>query len=473
MRKLLPLLALLAVPAAAQAAVVKPAAGMPDVKQWQLSNGLKVIFLAEHKAPVVTVQVFYHVGGKDEPADKRGMAHMFEHMMFKGSKRVQPEQHARFIDSVGGNENAFTADDLTGYHDTVPPAALAFTMQLEAERMRNLVLTQKTINSEREVVKEELRVRLENNPVMKALDKVMHLAYTVHPYRQSPIGEKKMLDSVTVADCQKFYDAFYRPNNATLIVVGDTDEATVRKLATEHFGSLEAGSDGTRPSVALQEPDQKDLREATLAIPVQLPVVVGSYHIPSGASEDMYPLEVLQQILSSGESSRLYQRLVRKDKLAVAAGGFVFDHEDPGLFLTYAAYLPNMDATKVKASLADEIAKMVSTPVDAKDLVKARNQLAARAVFERERVSQIATQIGIGGIVAHDPLHAFTAPAKYDAVTAADVQRVAQKYLVTTNHSLVTLQPAAATPPKPPAAKPQATPAPSTPPAGQKKGGAK
>jgi zinc protease len=472
MRKLLPLLALLALPAAAQAAADKPTAS-PDVKQWQLGNGLKVIFVADHKAPVVTVQVFYHVGGKDEPADKRGMAHMFEHMMFKGSKRVQPEQHARFIDSVGGNENAFTADDLTGYHDTVPPAALAFTMQLEAERMRNLVLTQKTINSEREVVKEELRVRLENNPVMKALDKVMHLAYTVHPYRQSPIGEKKMLDSVTVADCQKFYDAFYRPNNATLIVVGDTDEASVRKLATEHFGSLEAGPDGTRPSVALQEPDQKDLREATLAIPVQLPVVVGSYHIPAGASEDLYALEVLQQILSSGESSRMYQRLVRKDKLAVAAGGFVFDHEDPGLFLTYAAFLPNMDAIKVKASLADEIAKVVAQPVDEKELAKARNQLAARAVFERERVSQIATQIGIGGIVAHDPLHAFTAPAKYDAITAADVQRVAQKYLVTTNHSLVTLQPAAAKPAV--AAKPQPAPAP-TPaatPASMKKGGAK
>ena len=139
------------------------------MKQWELPNGLKVIFVPDHKAPVVTVQVFYHAGGKDEPADKRGIAHMFEHMMFKGSTHVPPEEHARFIELVGGENNAFTQDDATGYHDTVPPSALDFTMKLEAERMRNLKLTQKTIDSERQVVEEELRLRVENNPVGKAL----------------------------------------------------------------------------------------------------------------------------------------------------------------------------------------------------------------------------------------------------------------------------------------------------------------
>ncbi len=417
--------------------------GKPEVKQWQLDNGLKVLFLAEHKAPVVTVQVFYRTGGKDEPSDKRGIAHMFEHMMFKGSKFVSPEQHARFIDSVGGNENAFTSDDVTGYHNTVPPAALDFTLQLEAERMRNLVLIQKTIDSEREVVKEELRVRLENNPVMKALDKVMHMAYMTHPYMQSPIGEKKMLDTVTVGDCQKFYDTYYQPNNAVLIVVGDTDEATVKELAQRHFGKLAKAPEPPRPAAAKQEPEQKELREATLTLPVQLPVVVGAYHIPKGSSDDMYALEVLQQILASGESSRMYQRLVRKDKSAVAAGGFVFSHEDPGLFLTFAAYLPGGDAASVKAALADELLKVTQKPVDAKELAKAKNQLAARAVFRRERVSGLATQMGVDWVVAGDSQRAFNAAAKYDAVTAADVQKVAQKYLVNTNQSLVTLNPEA------------------------------
>ncbi|MGZ4679726.1 MAG: M16 family metallopeptidase [Ilumatobacteraceae bacterium] len=448
-------------------AVAATKTATPDVKSWQLPNKLRVVFVPDHKAPVVTVQVFYHAGGKDEPADKRGIAHMFEHMMFKGSKFVRPEEHARFIDAVGGNENAFTQDDATGYHDTIPPAALDFTLKLEAERMRNLELTQKTIDSEREVVKEELRVRLENNPVMKALDKVLHLAYTVHPYRQFPIGEKKMLDSVTVEDCKKFYDTYYRPNNATLIVVGDTDEKTVRALVQKHFAPLEAGPEPPRPSKAKEEPLQNALREATLSIPVQLPFVVGAYHIAAGESEDMYALEVLQQILSGGESSRMYQRLVRKDKVAVFAGGQTFEHEEPGLFLTFAAFLPGGDPIKVRAALEDELQKIVDAPVEASELAKAKNQLAARAVFRRERVSEIATQIGIDGIVAHDPMRGFSAPAKYDAITAAEVQRVAKKYLTKNNESIVILQPLG----KPAAAtKPAPAPAPAQP---QSKGGQK
>jgi predicted Zn-dependent peptidase len=232
---------------------------------------------------------------------------------------------------------------------------------------------------------------------------------------------------------------FYRPNNATLIVVGDTDEATVRKLAEQHFAPLERGPEPVRPK--LPEPPQDAERTATLSLPVQLPVVVGAYHIGPGTDEDLYALEVLQQILSSGESSRLYQRLVRKDKTAVFAGGFVYDHEDPGLFITFAAYLPGGDPNKVQAGLTDEIDRVTSKEVTADELTKAKNQLAARAVYRRERVSEIATQIGSDGVVAHDPTHAFTAPAKYDAVKASDVLRVAKKYLTKANHSLVMLEP--------------------------------
>jgi zinc protease len=397
---------------------------------------------------VVTAQLFYHAGGKDEPADKRGIAHMFEHMMFKGSKNLAPEQHARFIDSVGGHENAFTTDDITGYHNTVPPPALDFTLKLEAERMRNLVLIQKTIDSEREVVKEELRLRVENSPVGKALDKVLHMTYQQHPYMQSPIGEKKMLDTVTPADCQKFYDTYYQPNNALLIIVGDTDEKTVRAAVDKHFGPIPAGPTPPRPADAKPEPEQKELRDATLTLPVQLPVLVGAYHIPGGASDDIYALEVLQQILSGGESSRLYQRLVRKDKTAVAAGGFAWSREHPGIFISFAAYLPNQDAAKIKTALDEEIARVSQLPVEERELAKARNQLAARAVFRRERVTDTAQTMGVSWVVSGDPFRAWSAPAKYDAVTAADVQRVAQKYLTKNNLSLVTLQPEAKKPPE-------------------------
>jgi zinc protease len=354
---------------------------------------------------------------------------------------VPPEEHARFIDSVGGNENAFTADDLTAYHDTVPPSALDFTLQLEAERMRNLKLTKKTVDSEREVVKEELRLRLENNPVIKALDKVLHLSFTVHPYRQFPIGEKKMLDSVTVADCQKFYDTYYRPNNASIVIVGDTDEATVRALVDKHFSKLSRGPEIARKSVV--EPQQTQLREETMTLPVQVPVIVGAYHIPAGQSDDLYPLGVLQQVLAGGESSRLYQRIVRKDKLAVAAGGGLQEHEDPGLFYIYAAFLPGSDAAKIRVALGEEIAKLAKEPIASAELQKAKHQLAAQSVYGREKVATIARQIGSDEIIAHDPLASLTADAKYEKVTAADVQRVAKAYLVDTNLSEVTLQPAA------------------------------
>jgi zinc protease len=443
MRSVIRVVALVAAVAAgaapAWAVAKKSAPGLPDVKQWELANGLKVIFLADHKAPAVTVQVFYHAGGKDEPADKRGIAHMFEHMMFKGSAHVPPEEHARFISLVGGHYNAFTQDDATGYHDTIPPSALDFTMKLEAERMRSLQLTQKTVDSERQVVEEELRVREENSPVAKGLKAELALAYEVHPYRIGAIGDKKLLDSVTVADCQKFYDKYYRPNNAALIVVGDAEESTVKALAEKYFGALERGPEIKRDIP--QEPPQTLPRVETLNIPVQLPVLIAAYHISGGADPDLFALEVLQQVLAGGESARLNQRLVRKDKSAVAAGGFVYGHEDPGLFLTFAAFMPAADTGKIRAALEDEVARLSQKPVEPRELQKARNQLAARAIYERERVTEIASAIGVNWVVSHDPLRAFTAPGKYDAVTAEDLLRVAKKYLIPSNVSIVTLAP--------------------------------
>jgi zinc protease len=221
-------------------------------------------------------------------------------------------------------------------------------------------------------------------------------------------------------------------------VVGDTDEDTVRGLVTRHFGPLARGPEIHRRPVV--EPPQTARRQATLNVPVRLPVIVGAYHIAAGDSQDLYPLEVLQQILAGGDSSRLYQRIVRKDKLAVYAGGGVYAHEDPGLFYVFAAFLPGGDPAHIRAALDEEITRVGKEPVGAEELAKAKNQLAAQAVYEQERVSGLASRMGRDGIVEHDPLASFTAPAKYDAVTAADVERVAQKYLVETNLSQVTLQ---------------------------------
>lgn len=435
--------ALLAAPvfAAAQKKSTSTAASTAAVKQWTLPNGLEVVFLPEHKAPIATVQVFYKVGAKDEPADKRGIAHMFEHMMFKGSQHVKPEEHAQFIASVGGEDNAFTADDVTAYHNTVPPAAVDFVLRLEADRMRGLVLQQSTIDSEREVVKEELRMRVENSPVGQARRRALELAFTVHPYRVIGIGKKEMLDTITVDDCQRFYDRFYQPNNAILVVVGDLDEAKVRAQVDKWFAPIARGPAIERPAIV--EPPQTQLREEQLVIPVQRPVMLGAYHIGPAASDEQPVFEVLQAILSDGQSSRLYQRLVRGDKLAVSAGGYVLDYADPGLFMLFTAYLPTSDATKIRAALLEEIARVVNQPVTDEELKRAKNQLASQAAYKRERVGSIATAIGVDAVVAKDPLRLWKAQARYDAVKAADVQRVAKQYLTTTNLTLVTLVPAA------------------------------
>jgi zinc protease len=427
---------------AAPATAASVAAPKLDVKSWTLGNGLEVLFLADHKAPIATVQVFYHVGSKDEHVGIRGVAHMFEHMMFKGSAHVPPEEHARLLKEVGGQVNAFTTEDLTAYHDTVPPSYVGFALELEAERMRNLKLFPATVDSERHVVEEEKRLRVDNDPVGKAIERFRALAYLKHPYNWTAIGTIEDLEKVTPADCQRFYDSYYQPNNATLIVVGDLDEGTVRKLADEAFGSIPRGP--APPRTPVEEPPQTAARNATLAVEVQIPVFVGGYHIPRAADPDLPALEVLATILSGGESSRLHQRLVRHDHLAIAAGGLTEPLEDPGLFIVYAAYLPDRDPAKVAAALAEEIARVRDKPVTPEELDRAKNQLAAGFVFGLQTVDGVAQALGHAEYVEGD-WHRFVEGAtRYLAVTAADVQRVARKYLVDANLTRVTLTPTGA-----------------------------
>ena len=412
-----------------------------DVKNWTLANGLNVLFLADHKAPIATVQVFYHVGSKDEHVGIRGVAHMFEHMMFKGSDHVPPEEHARLLKEVGGQVNAFTVEDLTAYHDTVPPSYVSFALELEAERMRHLKLIQSTVSSERQVVEEEKRLRVDNDPIGKAIEKFRTLAFVKHPYNWTPIGTIEDLEKVTPADTQRFYDAYYQPNNATLVVVGDVAETEVRKLIEQHFGPIPRGPAPVR--AAVEEPPQTAPRAETLRIEVQIPVVVGGYHIPRAADPDIPALEVLAAVLSGGESSRMHQRLVRQEHLAIAAGGAAEVLEHPGLFLVYAAYLPDRDAARVWAVLSEEVGRVRDKPITADELDKAKNQLAAGFVFGLQTVDGIAGALGRAQYVEGDWKRFVEGATRYLAVTAADVQRVAKKYLVDTNLTLVTLAQAA------------------------------
>jgi zinc protease len=408
-----------------------------EIESWKLDNGLQVLFAAHRRIPAVTVQLWYHVGSKNEWVGVRGVAHMFEHMMFKGSTRVPPERHAQLLAAVGGNVNAFTSRDVTAYHNTLPRQYLDFAMELEAERMRNLMLTDATIASEREVVKEEKRLRQDNSPLGRGFEALYALAFEKHPYAWTPAGKIADLNAVTKQICQRFYDRYYIPNNATLVVVGDVRQSAVKASARRHFGRFAAGA--PPPRVEIVEPPQKAQRRQRADWPSQHNVLLGAYHVPAASHPDTPALTVLSYILSAGRSSRLHQALVRKGQLAVQAGGAMDEAEHPGLFFIYALGLPQHALEPMERVLLTEVERIAQNGVNASELEKARNQLATRNLSRLETVYGLAYQIGRSQYVLGDPRAFLSEVDRLDRVTPADVQRVAAKYLRRDNLSLVVI----------------------------------
>lgn len=431
----------LAGPAAAIAKAEKPAAAglsLPAPKVWELANGLKVAYLGVHDAPVVTVQVWYHVGAKDEPPGHHGSAHMFEHMMFRGTEHVRAGDHAKLLNQLGGEVNAFTGSDFTYYFNLLPAAYLDFAVKLEAERMRNLLFRERMVATEREVVKEELRQQL-NNPIQSGVRKFFAEVFTTHPYGWLPGGNIKHLDATTAADLEKFYDTYYQPNNAMLVVVGDVTEDAVRAAAEAHFGKIPAAPAPPRPAEAKTEPPQTEMRHVT-AEPSRLGIVLAGYHTPAATSDDIYPLQVLAAVLGTGESSRLHRRLVRKEKVALQAGVNMMVREDPGLLLLLGVFLDPAHAKKIEALIAEEVATIKKGGVSAKELAKAKSMLLATFAFGMESVQGMAEQIGTSWIRTGDPKAFLTSSLdKIRAVTAADVKRVANEYLKQDNLSVMVI----------------------------------
>jgi len=416
-----------------------PAPSVGAISAYTLDNGLKVIVYQDTTAPVVSVNVWYRVGSKDEPTGKRGMAHLMEHMMFKGSKNIGPEEHSKLIDQAGGQDNAFTRDDVTGYWARLPKEKLDLALYLFVEQMHNLVLTQEHLDSEREVVKEEWRLRLENQPVSKAFDKFRDIAFAGTPYAKGPEGYMEDLDSIALEDLQNFYQTYYAPNNAVLVIAGDVRPDEVLSLAKKHFGEIPKAQTPSPTSITL--PPQTQMREETLKMAVQLPVVIGGYQLPGSGHPDQPILEVISLILSGGQSSRLYKQLVREQQISVAAGGFPLVFKDLGTMLIYAFFTPDKDPAQVKEALLAEIERLASEPIDDKELQKAKNQLTAQYIFGLDSLSSVANAIAEAEVINGDYKEFEKAKTKYDAITAADVQRVAQTYFKRENLTIVTLKP--------------------------------
>ncbi|QYE35984.1 insulinase family protein [Polymorphobacter sp. PAMC 29334] len=394
-----------------------------------LPNGLRVFAMPDPTTANVAVEVIYDVGAKNDPAGRSGFAHMFEHLMFKSTRDLVPEQLDRLTEDVGGNNNASTHDDFTEYHETVPANHLEPILWAEAERMGSLVVEPKVFASERNVVEEELR-QGEARPYGTLFQTYLPaISYSVHPYARSPIGSIADLDSATIDDIRAFHAVYYRPDNAVLVVAGNFKPADLDRWVDKYFTNIPTPARAI-PRVTTVEPPRTVATTHTVYAPnTPLPAVAISWAVPPSKSPDDAALSVLDAILSAGESSRLYESLVYRDQLASSAGANLDDRQDTGVFAVYAILAGGKSAADGEAALRREVARLRDAPPTAAELDVAKNQLLTAAIKERETPLGRANALAEAVIVDGDPASADRSVADLAAVTAADVQRVARKYL--------------------------------------------
>lgn len=421
------------------AAGVKP--GYIDYKEYTLKNGLRVILSEDHSVPVVAVDVWYHVGSAYEQEGKSGFAHLFEHIMFQGSENVGKAEHSKLVQRAGGNNNGSTTQDRTNYFEVLPANRLNLGLWLEADRMRSLAVTSENFENQRSVVKEERRQRIDNQPYGNAFLASDTLSYDFKPYQHTVIGRMVDLDNGTVDDAKAFYDNYYRPNNAVLVVVGDIEPAKTMKLAEQYFGSIPRGPDIT-PLTGDEPPHTAERRAVIEDKNANVPAVFMTYTIPNCFDNDMPALELLGKILTDGESSRMYNRLVKEEKAAVIVFGGTDVRRGPGLFRFIAASNVGVDIGKCEDLILDEIEKVKKEGIDEKELEKAKIQFKSGLVRERETVLGKAETIHDYVYFDRDLANMNNDIERYMAITKDDIIRVANKYFVESNLTVVVAEPA-------------------------------
>ena len=417
-----------------------------ETREFILSNGMKVLLVEAPKAPVVTVQVWYKVGSRNEVMGRAGLSHMLEHMMFKGTVKYPKGTFSRLIRKNGGIDNAFTSQDFTAYFENLAADRVELALEMEADRMQGLVLDMKELTTEREVVKEERRLRTEDDPQGALVEALFAQAYLSHPYHWPVIGWFNDLDAMTLDDLQQHYDTSYSPNNATLIVVGDIKADSLLPAIKQLFEPIPRGPE-PRP-IATMEPEQKGERRFLLKRDAQVAFVMMGYRVPNFSSEDSYALDILDSILSHGKSSRLYQSLVYEQKSALAVGAeYSLLQSDPGLFYFYALVSPNQKPELVEKSLNREIKRLQTDLPTELELQRAKNQVEASHIFEQDSNFRRAMLLGQAESVGAGWQKIDQFVERIRAVTAKDIQRVARQYLTEDNRTVGTLIPV---PPKQP-----------------------
>ncbi len=425
--------ALLSAPVfSAPASTVVP--GADKITSKTLANGLKIVVWADHDIPNVAMYNWYKVGSRNEYAGITGISHYFEHMMFNGTSKSKPGDFDRFMEANGGANNAYTSSDVTVYQDWFPRSALEVIFNLESDRMANLDFDPKVVETERGVVYSERRSSVDNSNFGALIEQVDAAAFTAHPYQIPTVGWPADIEGWKIDDLKLFYKTYYAPNNAVMFVVGDVEPAEIFALAEKTMGSIPA-QPAPRP-ITTKEPEQMGERRVSLVREAESPIIIFAHHAFSGSDKDTPAAELLMSILGDGNSSRLYQQLVAQQQLVLEVGQFMNAGFDPGLAYLYATLPAGGDLAVVEKALNAELLKISTQGVSEAELNKARTQKLAGFWRGLATISGKAQALGTYEVFAGDYKKLFQAPADYEKVTAADLQRIAKKLFQANNRTV-------------------------------------
>jgi zinc protease len=410
-----------------------------DVKTHTLKNGMKVLVQEDHTIPNVALYIFYRIGSRNERPGTTGISHFFEHMMFNGAKKYGPGEFDRTMEAAGGSNNAYTSRDVTVYQDWFPRSALDLIFDLEADRIENLSFDPKIIASERGVVASERRSSVDASNFGILFEQLYATAFTAHTYQWPVVGWMVDIDNWTMDDLKHHFEMGYSPSNATMVVVGDITADEIFQRAEKTLEPIP--SHAPPPKITTAEPAQVGERRVTVSKFAQLPIVMMAWHVPEAASPDFYALNLLETILLDGQSSRLYQRVVDKDQLAIGIGGGFGATLDPTLFTITAQPKAGIEPQKVENAVYEELERARKSAVSDAELEKARNIVLANFYRQMSTINGRANTLGTYEVFFGDYHKLFTAVDNYNKVTKEDLQRVAQKYFADKNRTVATLVP--------------------------------
>ena len=402
-----------------------------EFEEYDLDNGLHVILHEDHTTPIAAVTVLYHVGSKNEETERTGFAHFFEHLLFEGSENIERGEFDSYVTNAGGALNANTSQDRTFYFELLPSNQMELGLWLESERMLHANIQTIGVETQREVVKEEKRQRVDNQPYGSWLENMMKRLYSDHPYNWVPIGSMDHLNAAKLDEFMAFYKKFYIPNNATLSIAGDIDIAKTKELIAAYFADIPRGADVVQPTV--QEPALGGEKVAIIYDNIQLPAMMMGYRMPPQTSDDAYALQMTSSVLSGGPSSRMYKRLVDEDQTALQVFAFPFSLEQGGAFITFSLANAGKTIDDMTPGLEEEIQKLQNELITEREFQKIQNQMESNFIQSNSKMAGIAESLADYHTYYGDANYINTEIERYRSVTREDIQRVAKKYLVKDN----------------------------------------